>query len=494
MKKYLLLALVCLGALSAAAEEYTVYLKNTANWSNPCCWAWNSSTGVNCTAKGVWPGDAMTKEGDLWKFTAPAGKEPNMFIFSNSGSSQTKNLTFVNGATFDCSGNKVSGGDDPVNPPVTPPAGGDFTPGTYLTTDYYKVNPDGKVGTNKTIAATGGIKCGAVSRWTDAELIAQGVARDVCMAIKGTHERPVIDTYSVYAAYDKTNLYIGIQYVYTVYDQWGEGYQPGESKPYNMDGKIMIAFDLDPKKACDGTLTNGASVWFDKEYTTFDNGMDCLFLGSTKPGVGNPGLFVPNAAGKFDYNDANSCKSHSVVYGWDDGLLPSIDKIWGPEEFNYDPEILKGNEGFADLKEQIAKFGGKDSDHTFYEVKFPLSDLGITEDYIKTYGIGVMIVDIYGSSAHSTTPYDPSMFDNVNEPYSMDKSTSKEKEDKDIITYGFARVGKLATSEPSGIESITGADDNAPVEYYNLQGVRVANPESGVYIRRQGTTATKVMM
>lgn len=38
------------------------------------------------------------------------------------------------------------------------------------------------------------------------------------------------------------------------------------------------------------------------------------------------------------------------------------------------------------------------------------------------------------------------------------------------------------------------ADENAPVEYYNLQGVRVANPENGVYIRHQGNKASKVLV
>ncbi len=37
------------------------------------------------------------------------------------------------------------------------------------------------------------------------------------------------------------------------------------------------------------------------------------------------------------------------------------------------------------------------------------------------------------------------------------------------------------------------ADANAPVEYFNLQGIRVANPENGVFIRRQGNTVTKVV-
>ncbi len=35
------------------------------------------------------------------------------------------------------------------------------------------------------------------------------------------------------------------------------------------------------------------------------------------------------------------------------------------------------------------------------------------------------------------------------------------------------------------------ADENAPVEYYNLQGIRVANPENGLYIVKQGNKISK---
>lgn len=52
--------------------------------------------------------------------------------------------------------------------------------------------------------------------------------------------------------------------------------------------------------------------------------------------------------------------------------------------------------------------------------------------------------------------------------------------------YGFEFTGG------AGISGIA-ADINAPVEYYNLQGVRVDNPDNGLYIRRQGNTATKVI-
>ncbi len=45
---------------------------------------------------------------------------------------------------------------------------------------------------------------------------------------------------------------------------------------------------------------------------------------------------------------------------------------------------------------------------------------------------------------------------------------------------------------PTGVESLE-VDADAPVEYYNLQGVRVANPDKGIYIKRQGAKATKVV-
>lgn len=46
--------------------------------------------------------------------------------------------------------------------------------------------------------------------------------------------------------------------------------------------------------------------------------------------------------------------------------------------------------------------------------------------------------------------------------------------------------------ESAGINDIIVDDENAPVEYYNLQGIRVNNPENGIYIRRQGSKVSKM--
>lgn len=50
----------------------------------------------------------------------------------------------------------------------------------------------------------------------------------------------------------------------------------------------------------------------------------------------------------------------------------------------------------------------------------------------------------------------------------------------------------LYAETESGVEGI-GAVEEGPVEYYNMQGVRVANPENGIFIMRQGRKAVKVV-
>lgn len=52
---------------------------------------------------------------------------------------------------------------------------------------------------------------------------------------------------------------------------------------------------------------------------------------------------------------------------------------------------------------------------------------------------------------------------------------------------------KIAVKTPTAISG-TGADASAPVEYYNLQGIRVENPAGGIFIRRQGSSISKVML
>lgn len=59
---------------------------------------------------------------------------------------------------------------------------------------------------------------------------------------------------------------------------------------------------------------------------------------------------------------------------------------------------------------------------------------------------------------------------------------------------GNKTLSKGAATIQTGVENV--ADDNAdaPVEYYTLQGIRVMEPAAGIYLRRQGSAVTKILV
>lgn len=87
---------------SVSVSGNCVYLNNTLYWSAPCVYAWSSDGSLVSSS---WPGDAMTLQDDgLWRWDVPSDILPSYIIFSNNGSSQTYDLSYVNGATYNCKG------------------------------------------------------------------------------------------------------------------------------------------------------------------------------------------------------------------------------------------------------------------------------------------------------------------------------------------------------------------------------------------------------
>lgn len=58
---------------------------------------------------------------------------------------------------------------------------------------------------------------------------------------------------------------------------------------------------------------------------------------------------------------------------------------------------------------------------------------------------------------------------------------------------GLKGATEYILEESSAIEEV-GTDANAPAEYYNLQGVKVVNPVGGIFIKKQGSKTTKVVL
>ena len=49
-------------------------------------------------------------------------------------------------------------------------------------------------------------------------------------------------------------------------------------------------------------------------------------------------------------------------------------------------------------------------------------------------------------------------------------------------------------AEGAGVNDVVADDVNAPVVYYNLQGMQISNPEAGqLVIKKQGKSAKKVL-
>ena len=66
------------------------------------------------------------------------------------------------------------------------------------------------------------------------------------------------------------------------------------------------------------------------------------------------------------------------------------------------------------------------------------------------------------------------------------------EEDYKVLTLGYEYFDDVMTPNTGAVESLV--NENAPVEYYNLQGVKVAQPQNGIFIRKQGNKTSKIVV
>ena len=316
------------------------------------------------------------------------------------------------------------------------------------TVGKYATNPNG-TGKRGTITIDG-----SHSDWTEDMLIAQGAAWDVANRYKGAHENCLTDCYSLYAAWDDDNLYLGWQMVNTT-DTWArEGDGPLSDAGRIGDVPMMLALSIDPNSTgMTGRLTSGGKIW-DSLDITFTTHTDALLLMSGKVGQGTPALFkAADAQGNTSY-DAQYCipfRSNGIQYAMEEGCLPST--LWMIDGLSTTPEeeIYGGTANYVDARTFVSEDGKTHNTKydSFYEIKIPFTALGIDAAYLESNGIGVMQLATRGESAIDCLPHDPSMLDNAMGEYAKDPSTSHEKDDNDNITVPFARVGGGSVIDPT---------------------------------------------
>lgn len=136
-----------------------------------------------------------------------------------------------------------------------------------------------------------------------------------------------------------------------------------------------------------------------------------------------------------------------------------------------------------------AVIGGEDYDWKLFnpQIYFPLEQKPNVNIGKRTYAVieeGVYKVVIDGSGsvfrklkdseAWPTTPFeDPDYYNSTDFPFNLSFSIPTE----------FA-----------GVDGVEIEIEDAPVEYFNLNGVKVENPAAGIYVKRQGDKVTKVVI
>ncbi|MDE6510526.1 MAG: hypothetical protein K2L00_00305, partial [Muribaculaceae bacterium] len=123
---------------------------------------------------------------------------------------------------------------------------------------------------------------------------------------------------------------------------------------------------------------------------------------------------------------------------------------------------------------------------------------GLVFDDVVIYADGYK--GIAGSVPDSMAPYEEASYSYTFDLSKVKSTLLQDKNKLRVIAAVVDRYGRTlncAKNEvndyiPTGVESFGMAD--APVEYYNLNGVKVSEPSDGIYIRRQGAKAEKVVI
>ena len=304
----------------------------------------------------------------------------------------------------------------------------------------YATNPNNGYGARKTITVDGD-----KSDWNSSMLIAQGVANDdPRVYAKWAMHEIAVDDYAMYAAWDDTNLYIMYEMA-NVQDVVA----PGEDFPLTQGNLWIYNYPVFLYiYTGEGNITHGetagGTLW--DTGTTVDAYSDHVVAFSTNASNG-PFIYTANDDGQLEPDTlVTKGASTGINIKWGSGKTLS-GKLMGINKAGGNNGRVAGDSVDATLTDFYTK-GHKASMDMFYEVSIPLKNLDISASDIETNGIGILKVSTYGLSGMDCLPYDLSMSDNAAKPYSMDASTSAEKEDADHITAPMARIGKAFTANP----------------------------------------------
>lgn len=493
MKKLYFALLAAIFAIVANAE--VVKFTNPDGWAQVSAYVYGGAGEL----LGKWPGTAMTQEGDLWTVDVPGTPEKIIFNNNNKGS-QTGNLDFVAGATYDKNG----------------------AIGAEL--NDYKVYFDNKAGWNKVYIYTWGPAMAGGWPGTELQKNSDGLYEWVYQATStpsfdgikfsdGNGQETDDLTYEVGKTYTNGNgddpepPTPGTQDVYLVgsFNNWnpidddykmeqnGNVYTYTFTKELEAGTKIKIANTWDWSFGCGviGEIANDTDMdaWWNGSDFTFDTLEEGQTVSDLKvtftlvEGSAVKGSSIPSVI-RFNYTIKGGDDPEPPTPVTQDVYLVGTFNNWTPadeaykmtqdgnvytyvftdETFTNDDELkLVGDKTWAWNFAAGDTLMALDTDIDAWfdsQTNFSFAGIDLTENEVIS-DLKVTFTLVEGSAVkNSSTP--------------------------STIRFSY----EIRT----GVESVIADNDNANVEYYNLQGVRVDNPTNGLYIRVAGNKATKVRL
>ena len=298
---------------------------------------------------------------------------------------------------------------------------------------HFATNPNNQYGKEKTITIDG-----TTSGWELTMKIAQNIANnDPRVFCHWSMHEIAIDDYALFAAYDDEYLYLMWEMINVSDYVADEGFPKTQGNLWIYNLPIFIFISTQEGKGNGGIMTNGKTIW--DSGISLTEKVDTIIACSTN-GANGPFIYhYDESLGAFPTETPDKYADSGITLKYSSGILDT--NVYGLKECGADNRKVEMD--YDDSSPWIdfyATSHNKNLDMT-YEMKIPLAKLGITKDHIKKNGIGIIKVSTFGTSGMDSLPYDKSMSDHAAEPYSKDSSTSKEKEDEDLITCKLARIG-----------------------------------------------------
>ena len=299
---------------------------------------------------------------------------------------------------------------------------------------HFATNPNGQVGAEKTITIDG-----SPSDWELSMKIAQNIANnDPRVFAHWSMHEIAIDDYALFAAYDDDYLYLMWEMINVSDVVANEDFPKTQGNLWIYNLPIFIFISTQKGKGNGGKMVGGGTIW--NSGISLEENVDTIIACSTN-GANGPFIYhYDESLGAFPTETDDKYAQSGISLKYSNGILDT--QVFGLKECGKDNRRIAMD--YSDSSNWIDFYSAtghnKNLDMT-YEMKIPLAKLRITKDHIKKNGIGIIKVSTFGTSGMDSLPYDKSMSDNADQPYSKDSSTSKEKEDEDHITCKLARIG-----------------------------------------------------